>query len=1134
MSRLSLSRRRREQQARLFETSVSRAEPVAAVETRASSVVDVDALQATDGQELEDASRPVTLSQTVVCDVPVETRDCEALKLKVADTNVSQSWEERVLGTGEHSGRDSDLVFVGANHDLGPRGGGCDVFLVGGFEAQHDWQRKRKTQKRSREYQEREANPSGETVAKKYSRKGRSETVDRFRNSSEPFASHHSRCKGASPAIDDTKSSPGVKNPAILEVMGCESNFEPPSPPCSPPESPPLSEDVATKDASVQNGVRASGEYLEQHSSALPATNRKTALVEDSKPIVEAPSVEVGLDGELGQSTAMAHEKDNSGPGGQCSILDDSRYVDTGLVAETELGNAARDCIEAREETYGDLKTTYHIRSFDAVISHVLSRFRYLLRPENIRLASIVTEALSPNAKSLFVRLYHRKSCWHSVASLDAAYDDIDVTRAVAELSKTGLLTSSESVKTGNDLSGRLLVARNVLDDMVLEEMRPLCSVIAGGKRMRSFSRNALLPFMSDVLDVPDATAPLLAGQSQSSYGHRSGQRKAPKRQTTIDGSSPADNLSRAILKSEYVLMPRSARSQLERMYFLFFFEEGHNSPMVVLADTGKVRFPSYECVYSADIFPSRQAFEDFEEARSIDLTTQNCVDNKAWHSAVHYGAIGELELSQYMQRTATRASEPIPHHPCETVQGEIASCSRTNSARFSTQFVACTSSVDGQLCHPFFRRFSPIWKYASAAWRSVKALEALKEYRSAIQRIELLLKSGLLPAKRGKMIDRLTINLVHAGDDEQALSVLRGALLEADAPLDSGTRYALARRGIATHRRLRRPVELVKASETVSTKSRCGKIADQAVVASRPAEFSAAIRSYQRSIPVRLYRAKALPSLRESRPEENSPQMADAAGNVGTKCQFIGLGSENLAVSVEELALEWYKAHSGWTGKHVEGGVLRFMWCLLMWKAVYSSVPDVFQTSFQIAPWDLGTEAFYHSRQSIIDQRLDEIRNMPLSALETFIRSVYADDSYFGVLCVGHGWDTYSVEDLVCIACGTGSRPLSRICELLSKNFAYWSGGLPDLVLWKWDVDGASDRAPRACTKLVEVKSQNDALSERQRAWIGELLDAGVDCEVFKVVERDTKQNSEKLAASELDYVQLSRLDAGDLNPGV
>jgi hypothetical protein len=160
----------------------------------------------------------------------------------------------------------------------------------------------------------------------------------------------------------------------------------------------------------------------------------------------------------------------------------------------------------------------------------------------------------------------------------------------------------------------------------------------------------------------------------------------------------------------------------------------------------------------------------------------------------------------------------------------------------------------------------------------------------------------------------------------------------------------------------------------------------------------------------------------------------------------------------------------------------------------------------------------------------------MSPSAIGAAVRESYLDEAHNGVLCVAAGWDSFSVDDTACIAAGLGATALAHICALLCRDYGYWAGGLPDLVLWKWEAAGEgqdgdvvpADAQPalRACTKLVEVKSQRDTLSSRQRAWLSELLDAHADVEVFKVVERETRRNVDRLLDADLDAAQLGVLD--------
>ncbi|CBZ55974.1 Proteophosphoglycan 5, related [Neospora caninum Liverpool] len=116
-------------------------------------------------------------------------------------------------------------------------------------------------------------------------------------------------------------------------------------------------------------------------------------------------------------------------------------------------------------------------------------------------------------------------------------------------------------------------------------------------------------------------------------------------------------------------------------------------------------------------------------------------------------------------------------------------------------------------------------------------------------------------------------------------------------------------------------------------------------------------------------------------------------------------------------------------------------------------------------------------------------------------------------------------------LAYGIGGKGLSEVFRLLSDDFAYWAGGLPDLLLWR--VSPANAPAGTVCTPqeaageklestntrdgggpkgdeklghlgeilFAEVKGPRDRLSEKQKCWLAHFLRAGVPCEVCKVL---------------------------------
>jgi Fanconi-associated nuclease 1 len=62
----------------------------------------------------------------------------------------------------------------------------------------------------------------------------------------------------------------------------------------------------------------------------------------------------------------------------------------------------------------------------------------------------------------------------------------------------------------------------------------------------------------------------------------------------------------------------------------------------------------------------------------------------------------------------------------------------------------------------------------------------------------------------------------------------------------------------------------------------------------------------------------------------------------------------------------------------HCEGAVLNTIFGLLFWEIIFdASVPMVFQSPYQAAPLDFGTETFYEARRRRIDERIAQIAAM-------------------------------------------------------------------------------------------------------------------------------------------------------------
>lgn len=399
------------------------------------------------------------------------------------------------------------------------------------------------------------------------------------------------------------------------------------------------------------------------------------------------------------------------------------------------------------------------------------------------------------------------------------------------------------------------------------------------------------------------------------------------------------------------------------------------------------------------------------------------------------------------------------------------------------------------------------------------------------------------MPKRRGKCLDRLTINLYrHLSRPDEALQIILKALAP-DAPLlHYGDLVALAKRGQRLHRDLTLHSAEASVPSRITSKAGRKKAVANAVVTSRPPVLDAALAKVFTKVEVRKILGRALPNV-DSTSASQLPSVSQDAWQssvadrsldsitsgasqsraTGVKSRFVGFASGSHSITVEQLAIEWYKARMQWKGAHDEGKAVRFIHALLFWDCLFAAVPDVFHTAFQDRPLDWSTEAYYESRRSEINARIREVECLSRKELRAEVELRY--ERYRDIRCVGCAWTSYSASDLACVAGGAGGAVIAHCCHLLSLDSGYWGGGMPDLVLWR-------DEGNEPETKFVEVKSSQDALSERQRAWLSELCGIGASVEVCKVVEKVTPRNAAALKDADLDATALAALDTlGDVD---
>lgn len=94
----------------------------------------------------------------------------------------------------------------------------------------------------------------------------------------------------------------------------------------------------------------------------------------------------------------------------------------------------------------------------------------------------------------------------------------------------------------------------------------------------------------------------------------------------------------------------------------------------------------------------------------------------------------------------------------------------------------------------------------------------------------------------------------------------------------------------------------------------------------------------------------------------------------------------------------------------HSEGRIVYTIFGLLFWDIIFTTIPGAFETPFQVAPLDIGTDTFYHSRRELFDKRLAEIKQGKAREIIENVDSKHRGDQ---TLCVGVGWDLVEREDL-------------------------------------------------------------------------------------------------------------------------
>jgi Fanconi-associated nuclease 1 len=128
----------------------------------------------------------------------------------------------------------------------------------------------------------------------------------------------------------------------------------------------------------------------------------------------------------------------------------------------------------------------------------------------------------------------------------------------------------------------------------------------------------------------------------------------------------------------------------------------------------------------------------------------------------------------------------------------------------------------------------------------------------------------------------------------------------------------------------------------------------------------------------------------------------------------------------------------------HAEASILTTLFTLLFWPILYLPLSGAFETPYQLAPLDLGSDSFYASRAEAIETRLAAMQKTS----ECLQMLAEADDRERpkGTLAVGVSWD-FSKTDLQEIVQCLGGKALSILCRMFCEEYGHRASGVPDLM---------------------------------------------------------------------------------------
>ncbi|GAV66169.1 VRR_NUC domain-containing protein/HIRAN domain-containing protein [Cephalotus follicularis] len=369
--------------------------------------------------------------------------------------------------------------------------------------------------------------------------------------------------------------------------------------------------------------------------------------------------------------------------------------------------------------------TAKYQQNFCLLIQEVLKSNPHLFTDEEKSFMESFT-SLSEDSQRLFVRLYMRKAplsfggCyagpWFRMSNI--SYREVsDSQQAIKGLSAKGYICSfGDTNRIHND------DLKEILNLLTVTELREISCMFKKASYCNRGSRKQDL-VSSLHFSYGDGLCPLLPIVILNKFG------------TCVKISSTAESL-------------------MWRVERLFFLNGEQDLSAFLLVDLGIVKYPTYKCIISEQIFSSRQDLLAFEEA---------------------------IKLAQIMDRSLEENDMEVLLRCTMIAESHILSSS-AETVEYTTESV------------PTYRSsFSELWVYSKVVLLGVSFLEREHRYNEAVNLLKRLLNCFTSDRRRGYWTLRLSIDLEHIGCVNESLSIAEEGLL--DPWVRAGSRVALQRR---------------------------------------------------------------------------------------------------------------------------------------------------------------------------------------------------------------------------------------------------------------------------------------------------------------------------------------------------